>query len=132
MLGGSNARLENRAGESAANPYLFIASQIAAGLDGIDRNLEPPPADDEPYAADRPMLPADLAAAIDLLEGPGVFRDAFGEPFVDYFISLKRAELARYEAALAEETAAPVNGVSQWVEASDDERAAPKVVVGQE
>jgi glutamine synthetase len=52
VLGGANdpaSRIENRAGEPAANPYLFIASQIVAGLDGIDRNLEPWPADDAPY-----------------------------------------------------------------------------------
>ena len=51
------SRLENRIGEPAANPYLYIASQIVAGLDGIAARLDPGAQDDEPYAADRPMLP---------------------------------------------------------------------------
>src|SRR5262249_32716992 len=41
--------LENRVGEPAANPYLYMASQIAAGLDGIARKLEPGPCADAPY-----------------------------------------------------------------------------------
>jgi glutamine synthetase len=43
------SRIENRAGEPAANPYLFIAAQIAAGMDGIDRGLALQPPDDAPY-----------------------------------------------------------------------------------
>ena len=62
------SRIENRSGEPSANPYLFIASQIAAGLDGIDSKLDPGPRDDEPYAADRPLLPKSLPAALDALE----------------------------------------------------------------
>ena len=117
ILGGPGdpgTRLENRAAEPAANPYLFIASQIAAGFDGIERELEPPPADDEPYSADRPMLPATLDAAISMLEGKCIFRDAFGDSFVDYFIALKRAEIDRFEQACKNDGGALVNGVSQW------------------
>ena len=55
--GDAATRLENRVGEPAANPYLYIASQIAAGLDGIERKLDPGAPDDDPYAADRPRLP---------------------------------------------------------------------------
>ena len=47
MLGGANdpaTRLENRIGEPAANPYLYMASQILAGLDGIDRAARATPA----------------------------------------------------------------------------------------
>ena len=43
-------RIENRMGEPAANPYLYIASQIVAGLDGIDNARDPGPPDDEPYS----------------------------------------------------------------------------------
>ncbi len=112
--GDPQTRLENRAAEPAANPYLFIASQIAAGLDGIERGLAPPPADDEPYAAERPMLPATLDAAIGALDGETIFRDAFGAGFVDYFIALKRAEIDRFEAACANDGDARVNGVTRW------------------
>ena len=66
--GDAASRIENRSGEPSANPYLFIASQIAAGLDGIDSKTDPGPRDDEPYAADRPLLPKSLPAALDALE----------------------------------------------------------------
>ena len=89
-------RLENRVGEPAANPYLYIASQIVAGLDGIERNLKPGPRDDEPYTADRPMLPPSLGQALDALEASALYREQFGAVFVDYYLKLKRNELGRY------------------------------------
>lgn len=94
-----STHLENRVGEPCANPYLFMAAQIAAGLDGIDRKLEPGLPDAEPYAADRRLLPGSLDAAVDALESEGgVFRQAFGAPFVDFILSIKRHELGRYRA----------------------------------
>ena len=99
VLGGAGdpaTRLENRIGEPAANPYLYIASQIVAGLDGIERGLQPGPRDDEPYAAERPMLPASLGDALDALEKDALFRAQFGEIFIDYFLRLKRSELGRF------------------------------------
>lgn len=112
-FGDGATRLENRAGEPAANPYLFIASQIAAGLDGIAAGEDPWPADDEPYAADRPMLPENLPAAIRALEQSNMYRDAFGATYLDYFIGLKRAEIARYEAFVAEHNA-DGGAVTEW------------------
>jgi len=118
VLGGPGdtaTRYENRIGEPAANPYLFIASQIAAGLDGIERNAAPWPADDEPYEADRPRLPASLGDALDELDGSALFRTSFGETYVNYFLSLKRAELARYEQFAAEhDPPDEAHGVSVW------------------
>jgi glutamine synthetase len=99
VLGGagdSATRLENRVGEPAANPYLYIASQIVAGLDGIERGLPPGPRDDEPYAADRPMLPKSLGEALDALEKDALFRAQFGDVFIQYFLRLKRSELGRF------------------------------------
>ena len=61
-------RMENRIGEPSANPYLYILSQIVAGLDGIEHKLDPGPPDDDPYNAKRPMLPTSLPAALDALE----------------------------------------------------------------
>ena len=52
VLGGADdpaTRLENRIGEPAANPYLYMASQILAALDGVDRELDPGPSADTPY-----------------------------------------------------------------------------------
>ena len=99
VLGGPGdpaTRIENRAGEPAANPYLFIASQIVAGMDGMARKLALGPADDDPYDAPRPLLPKDLGAALDALSGSDLFRTQFGDLFLDYYLALKRAELDRY------------------------------------
>ena len=90
-------RLENRIGEPAANPYLYIASQIVAGLDGIENKLDPGPPDDEPYAAERPMLPKSLLAALDALEQEPLFREQLGAVFVDYYLKLKRNEAGRFQ-----------------------------------
>ncbi len=118
VLGGSGdpgTRLENRAGEPAANPYLFIASQIAAGLDGIDRGLAPPAEDHAPYAAERDMLPSDLAGALDALDASALFRSAFGDLFIDYFLDLKRAELDRFRRYGIEQGGhREINQVTEW------------------
>jgi glutamine synthetase len=95
-------RLENRVGEPAANPYLYMMSQLVAGLDGVEHALEPGPQNDEPYASDRPLLPKNLGAALDALEHEPVFRAQLGEVFVDYFLKLKRNELGRYQHWLEE------------------------------
>ncbi|HEY1229593.1 MAG TPA: glutamine synthetase family protein [Ramlibacter sp.] len=99
VIGGVNdsgTRMENRMGEPAANPYLYIASQIVSGLDGVERNLKPGRRDDEPYAADRPLLPTSLDQALDALGASGLYRRQFGHVFIDYYLRLKRNELGRY------------------------------------
>ncbi len=106
VLGGEGdpaSRIENRVGEPAANPYLYMASQVAAGLDGIDNALDPGPSDDEPYTADRTMLPKDLGQALDALESEPLFRAQFGDVFMDYYLKLKRNELGRYLTFLEEQ-----------------------------
>jgi glutamine synthetase len=104
--GDSGTHLENRLGEPAANPYLYLAADIAAGLDGLERELAPPPpVTADPYAnEDAPPLPASMAEAIGALDESALYRAQFGDGFVDYFLMMKRAELARYEAAIAEAT----------------------------
>ncbi len=92
-------RIENRVGEPLANPYLYFASQIYAGLDGIARKLAAPPACETPYAAKADKLPASLADALQALQADTALCSAFGQPFIDYFSQVKRQEIARYEAA---------------------------------
>jgi glutamine synthetase len=95
--GSSATRLENRLGEPSANPYLYLASNVAAGLDGIRRGLEPPPlAGPDPYAAGGERLPRTLGEAVDLLDRDSFFRDAFGPTAVDYMVRMKRAEWDRF------------------------------------
>jgi glutamine synthetase len=96
------AHLENRAGEPCANPYFFMASQITAGLDGIERRLDAGPLDDEPYAADRDPLPATLADAVTALDDSALFRGKWGDPIVDYVVQLKRFEWNRYITAVTD------------------------------
>jgi glutamine synthetase len=97
--GDGATRIENRIGEPAANPYLYMASQIHAGLDGIGQRLRSAPATDAPYAADERRLPGQLGEALAALEADPVLCAGLGQTFVDYFVHIKRAELARYEAA---------------------------------
>jgi glutamine synthetase len=105
VVGGSNpaaARIENRIGEPAANPYLYLASQLATGLAGVASAKEPPPPSDTPYETEAPMLPTSLAAALDILSRGQRLREAFGSEFVDYYTLIKRAEVRRYETAVTD------------------------------
>ena len=105
VLGGANdpaTRLENRIGEPAANPYLYMASQILAGLDGVDRKLDPGPSADTPYETKAPLLPKTLLEAVVALKDDALFRNALGAEFVDYYVHIKDAELARFDAEVSD------------------------------
>ena len=97
--GDSATRIENRIGEPAANPYLYLASQIHAGLDGVERGLAAPAATDAPYASAAAKLPTSLGEALEALRADAMMRRAFGESFVDYFVRIKESELLRWEQA---------------------------------
>ena len=97
--GDGATRIENRIGEPAANPYLYLASQIHAGLDGIARRLEPPPATDAPYASAAARLPTGLGEALEALRADAVLTGGFGQSFVDYFDRIKQSELSRWDQA---------------------------------
>lgn len=84
------------AGEPCANPYLFIASQITAGLDGLARSLDPGDLDAEPYSANRQPLPANLLEAVEALDGSELFRRAWGDSIVNYLVMMKRSEWGRF------------------------------------
>jgi glutamine synthetase len=107
-------RIENRIGEPSANPYLYIASQIVAGLDGLEHKLDPGPPDDDPYAADRPILPASLPAALAALEREPLYRAQLGEVFVDYYLKLKRNEAGRYAQWLKDGGIREGDDPTQW------------------
>ena len=94
--GDTATRLENRIGEPAANPYLYLASQIYSGIDGVKNGLVPPPPTDDPYASDATLLPTNLMDAVSELDKSAMFRDAMGDRFVDYLLHIKRAEIARF------------------------------------
>ncbi|MFI5932260.1 glutamine synthetase family protein [Actinoplanes sp. NPDC051494] len=98
----TGVRLENRAGEPAANPYLYIASQVISGLDGLRRGLDPGDPVTDPYAADAPALPGSLAGAVDALVADPVFAEALGPEVVAWYARLKRDEFARYLAHVSD------------------------------
>ena len=76
---------------------------------------QPPPAvEADPYAAEAPMLPTSLADAVAALDADKFYREAFGDTLVDYLLQMKRAELERYEAALAENPLPEGQEVSDW------------------
>jgi glutamine synthetase len=95
--GDPGTHLENRMGEPAANPYLYMAANIAAGLDGIaTEKTPPPPASVDPYAAETAKLPRTLWEAVDALEKDEFFRRAFGKLLIDYMVMMKRSEIDRF------------------------------------
>lgn len=89
-------RIENRIAEPAANPYLYIASQIVSGMDGVNKNTEPGPPSSSPYAEEAPPLPRSLMDAVDALDRSTHYRSAFGDEFVDYLLTIKRFEISRF------------------------------------
>lgn len=118
VLGGygiKSTHFENRAGEPAANPYLYIASQIFSGLDGIENRLDPGRPSDEAYADDREPMPKSLAEAIEALRANEMFHNKMGKLFVDYIIKMKESEVSRYKAYVEREKIADDgNIVTHW------------------
>ncbi len=113
--GDEGTHVENRLGEPSANPYLYMAANVAAGLDGITSGAEPPPpVSADPYAAEAELLPTSMSEAIAALENDTLFRREFGERFIDYYLMMKRAENARYQAAVAENPTPEGQAVSDW------------------
>lgn len=98
-------RFEWRLPDAAANPYFATAGLIAAGLDGIDRQLDPGAAcTDDLFELSPPqlrernigLLPQSLGDAVDALEADSVLRAALGDTLSEQFIRLKRAEWIEY------------------------------------
>src|SRR5579862_792096 len=102
--------LENRVGEPAANPYLYMASQIYAGLDGIAGKRDPGPSADTPYETQAPSLPKDLGEAVAALRDSMVFLSGFGDAFVNYYAHLKETEFKHF----AGEAVAGPGDVTVW------------------
>ena len=100
---GPSLRLENRAPGGDVNPYLALASMIAAGLHGVDQGLElEPPLEGNAYTADKPHVPSSLRDARDLFAGSAVAREAFGEPVVAHYLNNADVELRAFEAAVTD------------------------------
>jgi len=96
---GSSLRVECRIPGADANPYLAYAALIAAGLDGIERRIDPGPAfrGDVYRAAEIPRIPTSLPAAIRAFEQSPFARQAFGDDVVDHLLHFARTEQASFE-----------------------------------
>lgn len=97
---GEGTRLEIRIGDGAANPYLMVASVLAAGLDGIKQKMKPNKAAEGWAYEDEsdPLLPLTFTAALDALDTDPLFADLMGPIVVSTHLTLKRDEIERYEA----------------------------------
>ena len=115
VLGGPGdpaTRIENRIGEPGANPYLYFASQIHTGMDGMHRKPSLAEPEKTPYESKAPPLPRSLNEAIEHLKASKVLRDGMGSAFVDYYCRIKEAEVERFN--LATKNAADHLEVSEW------------------
>ncbi|MFD9705842.1 glutamine synthetase family protein [Lentzea sp. NPDC059081] len=100
---GQSLRFENRVPGGDVNPYLAVAALIAAGLHGVEQELE---LEDEfvgnAYASDRPTVPTTLREAADLLAGSEIARSAFGEDVVEHYRNAAKVELTAFDAAITD------------------------------
>ena len=100
---GSGLRFENRVPGGDVNPYLAVAAMIAAGLHGIDNQLEAGPAfEGNAYAADAARVPSTLREAAALWRASDVAQAAFGADVVDHYANAARVELAAFDAAITD------------------------------
>lgn len=100
---GQSLRFENRVPGGDVNPYLAVAALIAAGLHGVENELE---LEDEfvgnAYASDRPTVPTTLREAADLFGASEIAREAFGKDVVDHYLNAAKVELDAFEAAITD------------------------------
>ena len=103
----ASTNVELKAADASSNPYLAVGGLIAAGLDGLERGLEPPepvevdPATiDERERAERGIirLPATQEEALDALEGDRVLIGALGPVLAQSYLAVRRSEWAAYSA----------------------------------
>ena len=101
---GQSFRIENRMPGGDANPYLAFAAMIAAGLAGIERNLDCGEAyRGNAYIDEKlPALPATLTDAADLLAKSEIARTAFGPDVIDFYTHTARTEIAAFNAAVTD------------------------------
>jgi glutamine synthetase len=103
----ASTNAELKASDASCNPYLALGALIAAGLDGLERGLEPPepvevdPAtlpDDERTARGIDRLPASQGEALDALAADGLLLGALGAELADAYLAVRRSEWEAYSA----------------------------------
>ncbi|MFI6500940.1 glutamine synthetase family protein [Nonomuraea typhae] len=100
---GHSLRIENRVPGGDVNPYLAVAALIAAGLRGIDRELELEDAyTGNAYTSGAETVPHTLRDALTLFEGSKLAGEVFGEDVVAHYANNARVELAAFDAAVTD------------------------------
>jgi len=101
---GPSLRIECRAPGADANPYLAFAATLAAGLDGIEKKIEPPPAfEGDVYAArDLPQVPHTLRDSIEALESSAFAREAFGDAVVEHYLHFFKTEQRKFDSVVTD------------------------------
>ncbi|MCK5315051.1 MAG: glutamine synthetase [Anaerolineales bacterium] len=102
---GRRRHIEFRSGDNAINPFVYLTAVLAAGLDGIHKQIKPPApidydvghlSDEEAAARGIPRLPSNLPDALAALEADDVIAEALGSIILPEFLKVKRTELAAY------------------------------------
>jgi len=103
---GRRRHIEYRSGDNACNPFIFLTAVLAAGLDGIRNQIEPPApieydvgvvtTQEEAAARGLEFLPRSLPEALDAFEADEVVAQALGPVIFNEFLKVKRSELAAY------------------------------------
>ena len=100
---GGSVRAETRIPGADANPYLCFAALLAAGLDGVERELElPPPLEGNAYESDAPRFPHSLREAIEALESGSLARAALGDEAVDHYLTYAKTEQRLYDGVVTD------------------------------
>jgi glutamine synthetase len=103
----ASANIELKAADASCNPYLAVGGLIAAGLDGLERGLQPPDpvevdpatlAEDERERRGILPLPASQRESLDALEGDAVLTDALGPVLAQSYLAVRRSEWEAYSA----------------------------------
>jgi glutamine synthetase len=104
-------RIENRAVDGAANPYLACAAILAAGMDGIEHRIDPGQANTEnlyemPEKELRRrnigFLPTTLREALECMAGDNVIKEALGPEFTSYYMKVKFEEWSQYHESISQ------------------------------
>ncbi|MFE3200690.1 glutamine synthetase family protein [Embleya sp. NPDC059237] len=96
-------RFENRLPGGDVNPYLAVAGMIAAGLYGIEHELDPGEAcTGNAYTGDAPHVPGTLREAAELWAQSTIARDAFGTEVVEHYLHMARVEQDAYDTAVTD------------------------------
>jgi len=106
-----STRIEYKAIDNTANPYLATIGLLAAGMDGIDRELDPgQPIQTDPHTLSEDerrkrgvdRYPETLSEALDALRDDDVLREALGDELLDSYITIKRAEVDEYDSSVSD------------------------------